>query len=239
MKSQLPSISGMADLRVAAFPDQVVDMIEDLIAMGELRGGDRLTEQWLSDSLGVSRTPMREAIKILTARGLLKTRPNAGAVVNLPDEQEAKQLVQVMGWLWEKLAVMVVQNISAQQEAEIKGLQEEMCALVESGDMLGWAKLNRKFHNQIIRSSGNEVACEIAINLQMRLYLCFAIGQRTVDRQRQANEEHALIVGAIAARDAERIADMLTRHTGKAFATAYETGVISKSEKNQSTDESA
>ena len=227
-QSQL--IEGLSNLKVSAFPDQVVDMIEDLIAVGQLRGGDRLGEQRLSEALGVSRTPLREAIKILTSRGLVKARRNAGAIVNLPDEKEAKELVQVMGWLWEKLSELVVTNITAEQEAAIKSLHECMIEAAEMDDVLEWAKLNRRFHEQIIKAGANNVACDIAINLQMRIYLCFAIGQRSVARQRQANEEHADIVDAIIARDSRRLSSMLNDHTKKAFDTAYETGVISKTE---------
>ena len=71
MSPDQPSL-GWKDLRFAAFPEQVVEMIMDSIATGQLRGGDRLTEKWLSDSLGVSRTPMREALRILSAKGLVK-----------------------------------------------------------------------------------------------------------------------------------------------------------------------
>ena len=230
MKDQRAPIAGMTSLNVTAFPDRVVEMIEDLIASGQLRGGDRLTEQRLSDSLGVSRTPMREAIKILAARGLVRVRPNAGAVVSLPDEREAKQLVEAMGWLWEKLAPLVVQTIGRDEENALTRLHERMCELAETGDMLEWAKLNREFHERIIDASGNEVACAIAKNLQMRIYLCFAIGQRTSERQMQANDEHAQILEAIHRRDGEGLAGMLMCHTGKAFETAYETRIISKSE---------
>lgn len=231
-RDQASPLPGMSQLNVTAFPDQAVEMIEDLIAIGQLRGGDRLTEQRLSESLGVSRTPLREAIKILAARGLVRVRPNAGAVVSLPNETEARQLVEVMGWLWEKLAYLVVRNIDMESEREIARLHGMMCELNDEGDMLEWAKINRRFHEQIIRASRNDIACEMAINLQMRIYLCFAIGQRSVARQKQANEEHAQIVDAIRARDGDRLAKMLSGHTRKAFQTAYETGVISRTEDN-------
>ncbi|MBY5986442.1 GntR family transcriptional regulator [Roseovarius atlanticus] len=231
-------VSGLAGLNVAPFPDRVVEMISDLIATGEIRGGDRLAEKALADLLGVSRTPLREAIKILTARGLAKSRPNAGAVVSLPDEREAAELVQVMGWLWEKMAPLVCQNMTGEQLAGIEALHLEMCALDRQEQMLDWAKLNRRFHESIIAASDNEVLCEIALNLQMRIYLCFAIGQRTVERQAQSNREHGEIVEVLTARDSARLAGVLMGHTNRAFDTAYETGIL-KQESGTESDANA
>ncbi|MGV0912178.1 GntR family transcriptional regulator [Martelella sp. FOR1707] len=219
-------LSTLAEMQVTPFPERVVEMINDLIATGELRGGDRLTEKALSDVLGVSRTPLREAIKMLAARGLVRTRPNAGAVLSLPDAREAGELVEVMGWLWDKMAVQVVERITQAQLAEIQRYHEEMGRLCEAGDMLGWAKINRRFHEAIIEASNNAVLCEIAMNLQMRIYLCFAIGQRTRERQERSNAEHGEIIDIIRAGDGARLAQALMQHTSRAFETAYETGVI-------------
>lgn len=234
MKPARRGLSGLSGLNVTPFPERVVEMISDLIATGELRGGDRLTEKALADVLGVSRTPLREAIKILAARGLLKTRPNAGAVVNLPDAREAAELVQVMGWLWDKMAVLVAERITDEQLAEIEAYHEQMCALDRQDQMLEWAKINRRFHESIVLASDNSVLCEIALNLQTRIYLCFAIGQRSVARQAQANEEHGRILAMLKDRDSVRLAKALMSHTERAFETAYETGVLERSSDDES-----
>lgn len=220
-------LSGLTGLPVTLFPEQVVEMISDMIATGEIRGGYRLTEKALSDVLGVSRTPLREAIKILSARGLLYTRPNTSAEVRLPDNKEASELVQVMGWLWDKMAVLVTEKINEEQILNIKALHHEMCSLNQQDQMLHWAKLNRRFHESIIMASGNSVLCNIATNIQLRIYLCFAIGQRKVDRQKTANNDHSEILEALTKRDAACLAKRLMDHTNRAFKTAHESGIIS------------
>lgn len=219
-------LAGLSDLTVTPFPERVVEMISDLIATGEVRGGDRLTEKALSDVLGVSRTPLREAIKILAARGLVKIRPNAGAALSLPDAREARELVELLGWLWDKMAVQVAERITDAQLTEIENYHLQMCALSRPEEMLLWAKLNRKFHESIIAASDNKVLCEVALNLQMRICLCFAVGQRSVERQAQSNDDHQEILALLKARDPVRLAQALMQHTNRAFETAYETGIL-------------
>ncbi|GLQ05396.1 GntR family transcriptional regulator [Sneathiella chinensis] len=204
-------------LRAKSYSAEIVSVIEDMIATNQLRGGDRLREQDLSNRLGVSRTPLREAFKTLAERGLIRIRPNFGAEVVLPSKEEVTEMVHTMCWIWEKLGQLACRNISFEEMAELQVLHKEMQDRVGPDDALEWSLANTEFHRILMEASHNKTLLEIATNLQRRVHISLAGKNLSPDHRVEANEEHQEILDAIAHEEPDTLSRLLHDHLERAW----------------------
>jgi DNA-binding GntR family transcriptional regulator len=115
-----------------------------MITEGELPAGMRLNERLLGTRLGVSRTPLREAFRLLVADGLIEHTPNRGAQVVSLSEQDIRDSFEVMGGLEALSGELACARITAEELAEIKALTFEMLAAHARADLPGYYRLNRR-----------------------------------------------------------------------------------------------
>lgn len=181
-----------------------------MILRGELAAGERLLEDRLAVQLGVSRNPIREAIRSLEATGLVEVIPRRGAYVCQPDLDEVRQLLEVRGVL-ESYAAERVANSSPD------GLVERLTSCVENGDAasaagnhLRAAELHREFHAVIEEATGNPYLRQAIAPLRQRTELVFSL--LLEDRGASGWHEHRLIRDAIAAGNAEAARARVVEH---------------------------
>ena len=196
---------------------QVVSgQIRGRILDGTLKPGERLVEDRLSAELGVSRVPVREALRSLSAEGLVTLLPRRGATVVDVTPEDVAELVEVRALLEGLNARLAAQR----HDPEIVALLEETLArgneAAKAGTAEELARLNAEFHERLAEASRNSVLSEVMRGLRERTSIAFAINGRT--RAREDWQEHSGVLAAVIAGDAELAALLATRHVQNAAA---------------------
>lgn len=212
-----PTSGTVANLPLAS---QIASTLRDMIVQDELKPGTRIRERQLSERLNASRTPLREAIRILVSEKLVESLPNRGAVVADPSPSQVQQMLEVLGGM-EALGGRIAARVASDDEiSEIRALHHEMLAAYHRKDKLAYFKLNQSIHKGIIAASGNEVLVETHAQLNARLFRIRYISNQRNERWPEAIEQHEKIISALESRDGELLADLLTRHLGQTWAKA-------------------
>lgn len=203
---------------------QVASTLRDMIIQDELKPGTRIRERQLSDRLNVSRTPLREAIRILVSERLVHSLPNRGAVVANPDMEEVRQLLEVLGTLEALAGQLAAKSATDEQIQEILALHHEMLSSYYRKDKLAYFKLNQAIHKSIVAAGGNQVLVDTHRQLNARLYRIRYISNQRNDRWHEAVEQHELIADALKARDELRLSTLLRDHLGHTWVKVYANG---------------
>ncbi len=179
--------------------DRLAGDIADAILRGELEPGMRLDEQSLARRYSVSRTPVREALRLLGGSGLIETRPRRGATVALATSQQLEAMFVAMGEIEASCARLAALGMTPLDRRRLATLHDGMAALVERSDPEGYAEANVDFHSAIYAGARNAVIAEIAVGLRRRV-LPFRRAQfRAPGRLALSHAEHGEIVRAILA----------------------------------------
>ncbi|MCC5811691.1 MAG: GntR family transcriptional regulator [Ectothiorhodospiraceae bacterium] len=191
---------------------RAVDAIRDLIVQGELPPGCRLQEQALSDYLGISRTPIREAFRALAAEGLVVIKPRRGAMVREMDLDELSDTFQVIASLDALAGELAAVHATGLEVERVASLHERMVESYQQGDMLEYFKLNQAIHRQIAASSRNPVLERQlqALNAQVQPYR-FDINNVS-ENWRRSIADHEIMLEALRARDGARLHAVLRNH---------------------------
>lgn len=189
-----PNLSSRADIAYTR--------LKAAIANGSLVPGSRLREAELAEWLGISRTPVRDALKQLASEGLLASAPRRGLVVATLDQQQITEIYALRDVLEGLAANLAARHSSDAEIAALENMVEIQSQLPET-DGAGLAQLNREFHNRIYRAARNRYLLQALGSLESALAL---LNRTTYDypgRPAIALKEHRLITAAIAARDPE------------------------------------
>ena len=195
--------------------DAVLNQLRDMIIEGALAPGSRINEGQVGAALGVSRTPLREAIKTLASEGLLEIAPSKGAVVRRFSEGDIREILEVLKALEQTAARYLCMRGGEAEIAAIRALHDEMMHHYDARNRLAYFKLNQSIHSAIVRGSGNAVLAQTHEQLQARIKRIRFIGNETADRWAAAVSEHEEMMDALAARNGERLAEVLGRHLDK------------------------
>lgn len=192
--------------------DEVVERLRDLIIEGRLAPGTRINEVQVGAMLGVSRTPLREAIKTLAREGLVENVPSRGAVVRRFSERDAAQILEVLKALEQLAARLACQNADDKTIAEIADMHRRMMSLYKRRQRLEYFKLNQAIHSAIVKASGNEALVEMHGLLQARIRRVRYLGHETPGQWADAVAEHEEMIAALTKRDGEALAEVMGRH---------------------------
>lgn len=188
------------------------DALLDRFLAGQFAQGERLNEQKLAQEFNVSRTPLREALQLLSASGLVRLEHRRGAFVHYPSLEELVEMFEFMADVEALCGRYAAQRID---EPELDRLRETVTACetaVAAGDLPGYFDANRDFHRTIYAASGNSFLAAEAERLLNRLAPFRRTQLQARGRMQQSLAEHRDIFDAIAARDAERAAATLRPH---------------------------
>jgi DNA-binding GntR family transcriptional regulator len=202
--------------------EETVDQLRDLIVRGELAPGSRLNERVLTARLGVSRTPLREAIKLLATEGLVDLLPNRGAVVAPIDPARLAETLAVMGALESLAGELACVQASDDGIAEIRALHYEMLAMHARRDLDGYFRYNQAIHLKIVEASGNAVLAQTYRQLNANVRRVRYMANLSPERWDAAVREHEAILAALSARDAARLKRLLRDHLSAKLATVLE-----------------
>ncbi len=196
----------------ATLHEELVDRIRTMIFSGELKGGDRVPEQRLCDMFGISRTPLREALKVLGSEGLLDLLPNKGARVATLSEEDIDEIFPVMGALEALAGSLACARLTEAEFAEIRALHYQMALHHTRGELQAYFALNQQIHEAILLAAANPTLEVQYRSLAGRIRLARFRANMTRERWDQAMREHEEMLAALEARDGEGLSAVLNRH---------------------------
>ena len=182
--------------------DRLADAIADAVLAGEFAPGFRLDESRLAERFGVSRTPVREALRQLAASGLIEVKPRRGATVANATSEQLEKLFGAMAEMEATCARLAAMSMTPIERRRLQNLQETMAAIVQRDDRDAYAEANVAFHGQIYRGAHNEILAEMSTGLRRRVAPYRRAQFRTEGRLARSHAEHAAVVKAIIACDA-------------------------------------
>src|ERR1700753_533660 len=227
MKPLIPSETVPATASEAAdqsLHDEIPTRLRDHIVEGNIPDGGRIPERQLCEMLGISRTPLREALKVLAAAGLIGLLPTRGARVKQLSERDLADLFDVMGGLEATAGRLACENISDAEIAEVERLHYEMYGFYLHRDMHGYFRVNQLIHQKIVEASRNAALQTTYTNFagRIRRIRYSANFARKRERWGEAMREHEAILEALRRRAGSELADILFAHLRNKRTAAIE-----------------
>lgn len=199
--------------QTATLHDGLLGRLRDMIVEGELAPGTRLRERELTEWLGVSRTPLREALKVLAAEKLIELTPNRGARIAVLSEAEIQDMFELMGALEGLAGRLAAARVSEADLLELQAMHLQMRAHYVRKDLPAYFRLNQAIHRRIVVAAGNPLLTQSYDQLAGRIRRPrFLASQWSAQRWAQAIDEHEGIMAALAARDGALLARLLEAH---------------------------
>lgn len=192
--------------------DTVVEHLRKFIVEGMLAPGMRLNERELCETLGISRTPLREAFKVLAAEGLLVLSPNRGASVYRMSESEIRETFELMSGLEAFSGELACERITPVELAEIKALHYAMLACRVQNDLPGYYSRNQEIHNRINEAARNSALRNTYESINRRIMSMRFRSNQHVDKWDRAVHDHEEMIKALEARDGKALAGILRQH---------------------------
>ena len=203
----------------SALHAEVAARLKTMIIEGVLAPGARLNERVLCEQLDVSRTPLREAFKMLAGEGLVELLPNRGAVVARMGLEDIEATFAVIATLEGLAGELAAQHITESELAEIRALQFDMLASHARRDLPGYFRANMQIHARISAATRNPVLKETFERLNTRIFATRYRSNLTDERWDQAVAEHAEMLKRLEARDGPGLRALLETHLHNKRAT--------------------
>ncbi len=191
---------------------EVALRLRQRIVEGQIAPGAKLNERELSEALKVSRTPLREAIKMLAAEGLVELLPNRGAVAAQLNAQDVADTFEVIAGLEGQSGELAAQRITEPELAEIRALHYEMLAAYTRRDLPTYYRLNAQIHERINAAARNPVLAHTYRTVNARLQALRFRSNFDERKWQRAVQEHEAMVERLAARDAPGLRALLVAH---------------------------
>lgn len=188
--------------------------IADEIVRGDLPPGTPLDEVSMAQRFGVSRTPVREALRELSAAGMVRTQPHRGAVVTRPEAREVEDMFTVMAELEALCAGYAAVAMTPTERAALAGVHAELRELIRLGDPQHYHEVNERFHLAIYLGSHNAYLADVTLATRRRLAPFRRAQFRTTGRLALSYEEHDRVVRAIQQGDRAGAAAAMRDHIG-------------------------
>jgi DNA-binding GntR family transcriptional regulator len=203
-----------------ALRDQVLNELRRRIVDGEYAQGERLTENRLAEDFGVSRNPVREALRVVETEGFVQILPRRGAVVATLDETAVRDLFAVRERLETLAAGLAAERATPDDIARLRALLKDASAATEAKDLDRVAELNSELHLAVIEISGNRWLASLSSAMYHHVHWVFRVG--AAQRAPHSWEEHIRVVDAIAAGDRAAAAQAARQHVEAAAAAALD-----------------
>jgi DNA-binding GntR family transcriptional regulator len=209
----------------AGLHEEAATRLRALIIRGELKPGEQLTEAGLSAAFAVSRTPLREALKLLAAEGLVELRLNRSAVVAPLRRTEHNELFEAVAGIERIAAELAAVRMNQRDLQKLKGLQERMERYYHAGKLLDYFECNQQIHGFIVSCAKNNPLKATHGALLARAERARFLALSSQERWDQSVEEHRQVLEALENRDSERAGRLLADHvqrTGQVVSNVLE-----------------
>jgi DNA-binding GntR family transcriptional regulator len=209
-------------IRRRTLHDEMTDRLRLLIVEGELAPGAKVPERALCERFGVSRTPLREALKVLANEGLVDLLPNRGAQVSRLTLAALEEAFPVMGALEALAGELASANITDAEIAAIRQWHTVMVSHYRAGNLKAYFSANQAIHEAILEAARNPTLIVLYRGLAGRVRRARYMANMSPRRWTQAVEEHEEILEALGARDGRRLGKILKKHLANKFETVKE-----------------
>jgi DNA-binding GntR family transcriptional regulator len=196
----------------AALHEQVAHRLRQMLVENQIAPGAKLNERELAEVLQVSRTPLREAIKMLAAEGLVELLPNRGAIAVELTEADVLNTFEVMAGLEAMSGELAAQRITDAELAEIRAMHFEMLAAYTRRDLPAYYRLNAQIHGAINAAAKNGVLTATYNQVNARLQALRFRSNQDEAKWKQAMAEHDRMIDALGRRDAGAMRQVLAEH---------------------------
>ncbi len=215
-------IDSAAPVGRASLHDEVVERLRDMIVEGALEPGARVPERELCARFAVSRTPLREALKVLASEGLLELLPHRGAQVTRLTAADLDELFPVMGALEALAGELACAQITEAELAEIRALHYQMALHATRGELADYFRLNQRIHEAIMAAARNPTLARLYRGLAGRVRRARYLANMSKPRWDQAVGEHEAILEALEKRDGAALGRVLKAHLQNKCETVKE-----------------
>jgi DNA-binding GntR family transcriptional regulator len=192
--------------------EAVAARLRDLIVEGRLPEGSRIVERELCEQLAVSRTPLREAFKVLAVEGLVEILPNRGAVVSVLGPREAREMLAVIARLEAFAGELACAQATDAEIENISAMHRRMLELYERQARMEYFRLNQEIHLEVVRVARNNALRSIHTRLHARMKRIRFRGNDSPENWARAVADHEEIVQGLLRRDGSSVGAALQRH---------------------------
>ncbi len=207
-----PLAPTMTPIARPSLHDTITQRIRTMVYDGDLNPGDKVPEKMLCETLGISRTPLREALKVLASEGLLELLPNRGARVAKLTPEDIDEMFPVMGAMEALAGELACEHLDDASLAEIKALHYQMALHHTRGERAEYFRINQKIHERIMAAAGNNLLVGLYEGLAGRIRRARYVANIAAERWDEAMAEHDKILIALEARDGAGLARVLKTH---------------------------
>jgi DNA-binding GntR family transcriptional regulator len=198
---------------------QVAGRLRVLIDSGELAPGTRLNEIELCNTMGVSRTPLREAIRSLATEGLIELQPNRGAIVSIVSQEDVTEILPIMASLEGLGGRLAAMHMDQSKIAQVRKIHDQMIAHYKNNEVAKYFETNRLIHELITEGSGNQTLVDTINSLSAKVRRARFTAQMTKESWAKAVSEHEEMIAALEAQDPDRLEAILVQHVETKRAT--------------------
>lgn len=208
--------------RQRSAPRQVYDILRKQIQSAELAPGTSINERYLTELLGISRTPIREAIKRLANDGLITIIPNVGTTVALVDPNRIIECCVIRRSLECSSIEKAVKNFDAATDQKLSHLIAEQDKTIETGDMIRNIDIDTEFHYSIVRLSGFKTVESILQSAMGEILRARHLSIKLPGRLRQPVIEHEAILSALRSGNPKKCSKAMRLHLDKSYLSIVE-----------------
>lgn len=191
---------------------ELVGRLQTLIINAELAPGTKVPEKLLTEQFGVSRTPLREALKVLASDGLVRLEPNRGAWVTQVTLDEVQEVFPVLGALEALSGELACKHITDAEIDAVRDLHDQMMRSYETRDLNAYFTINQQIHRAILMAARNGTLTTSCQALSLRMQRARYLANMTEGRWAAAVQEHEKILQHLVARNGPKLASTLLDH---------------------------
>lgn len=195
--------------------DQLVERLRQMIVETELVPGQRIDEKKLCEQFAISRTPLREALKVMASEGLVELLSNRSPRVSPLTPEMVGDLFRFISWLDRQAGELAVEKVTDKHLRDLHKIHKQMMRLYEKGDRVEYYRLNRALHTGIVEIVDNAVFTATYSNLMAQSQRARFIAIQAPDHWSRGTQEHEEILALLAKRDGPALGQLLMEHVSE------------------------
>lgn len=207
----------MKKIQTGYLAQKAAGKLREMIRRGDLKKGDRILEEPMCRAMGVSRTPLREALRLLNSEGLVELTPNKGASVAQPSIEAIGQMFFVMGILEGTCARLCAEKIDQRGLDRLDELHRKLEEHCRTEDRENYMAVNHRFHSLVQELAGNRVLSEVINGLRQKILLYRYRQIYQPDRLQESMQEHRGLQQAFRDRDPDAAERLMREHLTRQF----------------------
>jgi len=219
LNSNSNALDKISSLNRPTLHEELTAKLCEMIVEGVLVEGEKVPERELCEKLGVSRTPIREALKVLATDGLVTLEPNRGARVRACTIADLEEIFPVLAAIEALAGELACTNITEAQLADINDVHNNMVDCFHNEDISGYFKQNQKIHAMILEAADNPTLSAIHQSLAVRVRRARYVANMSKKRWQQAVQEHENMITQLQARNGKKLGAILKNHLENKFST--------------------